>query len=675
MSGHQGAKAHHRASSSRVVPAIPFALEARSRRSVDKPKPLQDAEPASKTGPSSDPRPCHDESSSAIEGSYDAHIAKTSAVNNTNAREAVPGDRSSSELRLPQHVRSNNVQPTEQSFRSISGPSQTSEREAVTGMQQAPNEEESAHVGSSGKSPGPTLPSMRSTAPPHPDAPPFIPNGTANFPPAPYVEPLFAPEVNEWQNDSQRPQATSAHASRGSLEIPPAELSMVPEQERSLHHRFSREYPSASFLGTVAAGPGNHVETIDSSYRTIDGAQRGSTDPDGRLASAGIDLNPSPEPAGEVASLSQSLVGLPDPKMALMTAAYLCGQFGAEEFADFQASAGRKQLPVLIRDRFLTYERALIKAVGRLYTGMLPDPQYVVSDLGLKTSREYMRFALSFAASGHFLEIDEVIGQGVNLVHHFLALDTLELALAFAIDGGVGPSWLPQDGPSEASDSSLSSSEESRPEKMSPRVFATYGVYSDAILRDIFSCLIGYVRSQFTFDTKAPQFQECPRLPPALERHRTRSSSRLTLIRFGEMQAEDEGSFDSTRLALSKHGMLCDKMGSKFVAELMQSVIKERETRRRSALERSVSQQPASTNDDQLWANLRFAEGVEGRTTTLMDDDCRIWVAVRLCVSNLIPTPMTCRDPRLSRGWEAKVSEAQFSRRVWTDGAAGETLA
>ncbi|KAL9055075.1 MAG: hypothetical protein Q9162_003745 [Coniocarpon cinnabarinum] len=534
-------------------------------------------------------------------------------------------------------------------------------------MQQAPNEEESAHVGSSSKSPGPTLPSMRSTAAPHPDAPPFIPNGTANFPPAPYVDPLFAPEVNEWQNDSQRPQATSAHTSHGSLEIPPAELSMVPEQERSLHYRFSREYPSASFLGTVAAGPGNHVETIDSGYRTIDGAQRGSTDPDGRLASATIDLKPSPESAGEVASLSQSLVGLPDPKMALMTAAYLCGQFGAEEFADcalqlshaqalfspvtlpahiiilvrspkfrsilstqhtkVQASAGRKQLSVLIRDRFLTYERALIKAVGRLYTGMLPDPQYIVSDLGLKTSREYMRFALSFAASGHFLEIDEVIGQGVNLVHHFLALDTLELALAFAIDGGVGPSWLPQDGPSEASDSSLSSSEESRPEKMSPRVFATYGVYSDAILRDIFSCLIGYVRSQFTFDTKAPQFQECPRLPPALERHRTRSSSRLTLIRFGEMQAEDEGSFDSTRLALSstflslpfvllkhflEHGMLCDKMGSKFVAELMQSVIKERETRRRSALERSVSLQPASTNDDQLWANLRFAEGVEG---------------------------------------------------------------
>ena len=355
----------------------------------------------------------------------------------------------------------------------------------------------------------------------------------------------------------------------------------------------------------------------------------------------------------------------PDPKMAFMAAAYLYEQFAVSEFADCMLIISHsessfapislpahavvlarspklrsllkqktvipnrrmslKEMKMVIKDPFLVNSQALVKAVNRLYSGMLPDAQYLIEGFGLRTNKDCMKFALSFAAAGHFMEIDEIINCGTDLVNRFLDLETIELALAFGIDGGISPLWQPRDDDSSEESMSTSSSFDGTQHVRSTSV-ATYGIYSDKVLREVFQCLFAYTSPHFIFDDKATQLASCARLPVELERRHNRSNSRLSQIRFGDMTLEDESSVDIVRHTLSmvllsfpyallkhflEHSALLSVLEPASLGDLMRAIVRERESRRKAACEASASNTPSSMTEERLWENLQWSESVE----------------------------------------------------------------
>ena len=357
---------------------------------------------------------------------------------------------------------------------------------------------------------------------------------------------------------------------------------------------------------------------------------------------------------------------LVDPAASLMAAAYLLDQFGDNEFADYillishshslfsplrlpahavvlarspkfrslikhsgalvNGNASAKEMTVIISDKFIGSEQALIKAIKRLYSGDLLNPLFVTTALGLESPHEYMRFALGYAAAGHYLEIDEIVSSGVELAHHFLDLNTVGLALAFATDGGFNPVWSSSNSLHNEPHHDMKAPEEAQPGQASSELSqSTYGVYSDVMLRSILALITRYMSPRFALDTKAPQLVTCPRLPQKHDDRHNRSNSRLTQIRFGEMITEADGPVDETSRLLSsilislpylllkhflEHDVLASKVGLTFVAELMRATVDEREARRKIA-EQSKTLEAPSGADDTLLANLQWAEYVE----------------------------------------------------------------
>ena len=154
---------------------------------------------------------------------------------------------------------------------------------------------------------------------------------------------------------------------------------------------------------------------------------------------------------------------------------------------------GLKVLNVPVSDRFLVIDTALIRGIMRLYGEALPDPQFLRGSTapqadGSPSDAAQMCFALALAASGHFLQIDEIISHGLLLAGRLLNWLTLPQALAFALEGGLSMTFANGEA-SNREESSISSS--GTPTKFdSPSSAPAYGFYSDRILNNIMSFVV-----------------------------------------------------------------------------------------------------------------------------------------------------------------------------------------
>ena len=284
-----------------------------------------------------------------------------------------------------------------------------------------------------------------------------------------------------------------------------------------------------------------------------------------------------------------------------------------------------KQLPLLIDDNFLSDQFALLKALRRLYTGELPDLHSVLR-IHSATGIDHMRYALSYAAAGHLLQIEEIVCRGLDIACAFLSLEAIEIALAFALDGGLLPSWYQRASSSEENESTTSSADDSlfSPDALS--AMPTYGIYSDQLLHNILGFTMQVFTPQFTFQPRTAQFGLCPRLPGDAEQRHSRSNSRLVQIQFGEMNMSEEMPDNHVSRIISsllislpfpalkhllEHDVLLNKLGPSHITQIMQQVISERERRRKAALHNIGSVEPRFDMDERLRRNLQWAEGVE----------------------------------------------------------------
>ena len=235
-------------------------------------------------------------------------------------------------------------------------------------------------------------------------------------------------------------------------------------------------------------------------------------------------------------------------------------------------------------------------------------------------------FALSFAAAGHFLHFDEIVRSGLDLVIRQLRWDTVTKAMAFALDGGLSSSWTQRDSSNEEVDSS-SSFDETPSKVESPISAPTYGLYSEDLLQAVIQFLVRTCPVDAKFLPGVPQLADSPRLPMEAEHRHTRSDSRLSRIRFGEMTVEDEQpppdpvntTWSSILLSLPfpvlkhilEHSVMVDRFGHTKLVELMRSVVEEREQRRQRVSKGHAVTAPDSSVAERLWQNVRWFEAVE----------------------------------------------------------------
>lgn len=520
---------------------------------------------------------------------------------------------------------------------------------------------------------GPASQQTNLTAVPHPDAAPFIPNGQ------PYEHPRIkhsnSPSLLGGINGPHIQHEEGAQIPHTSSDHPPFSYRVGSSQSLQRprdddfdsrlalpYHRITstgEPFPPRTALNTSQGDP---TRAAFPAFMEPSNASMSSLPP-----LNGPSIAPPQAFRSHTEALTfpqESMTSFPDPQTFFMVGMYLHDQFGNPELADcvlrishsqqnfpafslaahlivlarspkfrslvksqnemhFNAQTLQKELIISISDRFLNNKFAFNKALRRLYAGELPDPHFVSKAIGYGSSVECMQFALSFAASGHYLQIDEIVNRGLELASKYLNYETLGKALAFALDGGIGPSWYPQ-GASE--DSSPSSSQSAHVKIGSLTATPTYGIYSDRILYQILGFITQALSPQFTLNIRAAQLADCPRLPESIGQRPARSNSRLTQIRFGEMSLSDQELekdhsqiISSVLLSLPyillkhllEHEILTGRVGQARVSELMQAVIGEREERRQAAMRQYGHQEPPSMGEESQWRNLCWAEGVE----------------------------------------------------------------
>jgi hypothetical protein len=293
-------------------------------------------------------------------------------------------------------------------------------------------------------------------------------------------------------------------------------------------------------------------------------------------------------------------------------------------------------LDIRISDKFLHHDVAFIKAIMRLYGEALPERSSVVAMASAMAphaiQHEAMRFALSFTAAGHFLQLEEIVMYGLSLSASLLSWETVVPVLSFALEGGLSPAFN-QGAVSAATSDSSSRDGNVTPSKQldSPALAPTYGIYSDRALHNVIGFLLYNFPLGFKLDGTAAQLQEIARLPVFAEAPpmHDRKSSRLSQIRFGEMMQEGDAAvpeFITTTLSsilltlpfqLLAHifgsNILGERIGWESTAALMHTLTAERERRRLRALQNRRAGPPGlpMMAEDRLWNNTRWIEAVE----------------------------------------------------------------
>ncbi|KAF2234351.1 hypothetical protein EV356DRAFT_532919 [Viridothelium virens] len=288
-----------------------------------------------------------------------------------------------------------------------------------------------------------------------------------------------------------------------------------------------------------------------------------------------------------------------------------------------------KVLPVSISDRFID-GFGFSDALRYLYGAPLVDPNRFPSGptpnpAGAEIERsdileQHLDYALAYAASGHFLQVDSVTARGIDIAIRILHWETVEKALSFSLDGGLGANWKTDDSPEDRD--SVSSSEDSSSRLEPSQAPPTFGIYATRLLQSIVEFLVSHFPQDFIFDATAAQLKETPRLPAVVESRPSTSNARLSKIQFGEVPVEDVA-LQSVRAAATlssilislpfpvlkvflEHYVLGGRLGWPKVVDIMRAVIDERESRRSRVLRSRVM-----VADDALARNARWEESVE----------------------------------------------------------------
>jgi hypothetical protein len=185
-----------------------------------------------------------------------------------------------------------------------------------------------------------------------------------------------------------------------------------------------------------------------------------------------------------------------------------------------------------------------------------------------------MELSLALAAAGWTCRLPEITAAGLDYANSFMNWDTVEKALAFALEGGLTPFFQ-----FDEADAVLE---------------PTFGDYAGQFLQFILNWLGTNLPSNFQFIASAPQLAESPRLPGTLENRPSVANPRLSRIRFGDLPSE-ESSQSTTLLSsimlslplgplkyLLLHPVFLGRPGH---ADMARAIIMEREIRRKKARE------------------------------------------------------------------------------------------
>ncbi len=318
----------------------------------------------------------------------------------------------------------------------------------------------------------------------------------------------------------------------------------------------------------------------------------------------------------------------------------------------------RKIIRLVTADNFLRYD-AFELALKRLYGHcLLHDDHLAISSMhgGFPDDREVsardrneerVRFALAYAAAGHLLQLYDVTSAGVKLVSESLAWETIERALAFAMDGlrdivAISTASMPVQSLTETGadmeafgeDRSTNpavpvSADQPKPLTAVFGAFATYAPFSQELLRDILDFITSEFPPLFELDTEAPQLMSFSRLPATVETRSPTSSSRLSMIQFGDYPSQDTGrpSFETALLSklllslplpLLKHVLESKSLGEPHSPvprdtrlHIAETVIAEREKRRLKALKSKLVSNEHREANKGAWSTVGWEENVE----------------------------------------------------------------
>jgi hypothetical protein len=214
------------------------------------------------------------------------------------------------------------------------------------------------------------------------------------------------------------------------------------------------------------------------------------------------------------------------------------------------ALADPKTLLIETSDRFLRTEE-FVMAIRYLYGGPLLETAQIRAIPFMQRTkpaiaRHHMQMALGYAAAGNLLQISRVTQRGMDIACHLLSWDTIEVALDFALDGGLAKVWYARM-PSNSMDEIHSTVDAGQDPHNQP----TYGTFSNLFLDRILAFIANNFPADFILDTRAPQDPQNPRLQIVPERHNSPAHSRLSSISFGDHPSEESMRFGSPTTVLS----------------------------------------------------------------------------------------------------------------------------
>ncbi|KAF2115828.1 hypothetical protein BDV96DRAFT_646008 [Lophiotrema nucula] len=350
-----------------------------------------------------------------------------------------------------------------------------------------------------------------------------------------------------------------------------------------------------------------------------------------------------------------------DPKLGTSPfelAAYLSAQFGNPEFADYilqihserslllsmpvhgivvarsrtiysaiqrQAPAYRSKdsrtlLDVSSKDKLVSPE-ALTEAVKILYGA----PLLAVDNFlyGLRhvnfdgeggptyhEARKRTAQAISYAAAGNVLQLHHMQSRGLEIVRALLRWDTFDLVLQSGLEGVIPHSQEAHLPVQNGGASSRSPAVDRSP-------------YAPAFIHDALDFVAYNFPADFNLYTIAPELAQNPRLPTLVEYPTSRHNPRLSRIRFGDVPTEEPG-FASRILSslllsvhsnvlqqIFNHPALANRVGWTRIANIMRSVVDERENRREKVRKSYPRTSSGGQVPKSLLENLNWEERLE----------------------------------------------------------------
>ncbi|KAL5114459.1 hypothetical protein ACEQ8H_007656 [Pleosporales sp. CAS-2024a] len=329
-------------------------------------------------------------------------------------------------------------------------------------------------------------------------------------------------------------------------------------------------------------------------------------------------------------------------------AAYLSTQFGNPEFADFmlqirspksvlfslpvhgiivarspvladairrsmpasqRARDARRVLDVVTPDPFVTQE-ALEEALKVIYGAPLLRTHVFLFGLApyqydsrqpSEDARLRMRQLLSYIAAGRALQLPSMQARGVDIATSLLRWDTVEEVLHVILRSSA-TFWPKTDG------------------------IDTEDPCTAALLNSVINFIAYNFPVDFKLYTIAPELDDIPRLPSLVEAQSATHHPRLSKIRFGDAQPQDDVEMNHLSRVLSSimlslplplldrlfnHHVTASQIGWTGSTKIMRDVVAEREKRRKKALRSEIRAAHDGTIPGSLLSNMFSEEHIE----------------------------------------------------------------